>query len=210
VRILEEFIHLELDEGKKLNTMLGLTFATLGTKSVVDPLSSLEKVNQVPLVQKLEPKKKGTKIADHTISYTSNKWKRTDTQRLIKQAADAANVSAAFVDAIAWVESRYNPAAISSKGAQGMMQFMPSTARDMGLKDPFDPTQAVPAAARYLKSLLDRYNGDYELAAAAYNAGPNNVDKYKGIPPFDETRNYVPAVMKKMKESIFADRSEKE
>lgn len=86
-------------------------------------------------------------------------------------------------------ESGGNPNAVSPAGAIGLMQFMPDTAASLGI-DPHDPYQSIEGAAKYLRQLYDRF-GNFELAVAAYNAGPGNVEKYGGIPPFEETQNYV-------------------
>ncbi len=88
-------------------------------------------------------------------------------------------------------ESSYLPCAVSSKGAQGLMQLMPETAASLGVSDPFNPHQNIDAGARYLGELLDRYQGDAARALAAYNAGPKRVDQYGGLPPIPETINYV-------------------
>jgi soluble lytic murein transglycosylase-like protein len=97
-----------------------------------------------------------------------------------------------LVRAVVQVESAYNPYAISPKGAQGLMQLMPSTAHRFGVKNAFNPEENVRAGVAYLRQLLDRYDNDEELALAAYNAGPNAVDKYgQAVPPYRETKNYV-------------------
>ena len=92
-------------------------------------------------------------------------------------------------------ESGFNARAVSPKGAAGLMQLMPGTARDLRVSDVFDPGQNVEAGARYLRSLLERYKGDLAKALAAYNAGPGAVDRHRGIPPYRETRNYVRRVL---------------
>lgn len=101
--------------------------------------------------------------------------------------------SPTLLAAIAKTESNFNPGAVSPVGAQGLMQFMPATARGLGI-DPSDPAQAIDGAARYLRQQVDRF-GSIELGLAAYNAGPGNVSKYGGVPPFTETRNYVSKVI---------------
>ncbi len=114
---------------------------------------------------------------------------------LFTGAAARHGVDASLLAAIASTESNFNPSAVSPAGAQGLMQFMPATASGLGVS-PLDPASAVDGAARYLKSLTGQF-GSTELALAAYNAGPGNVSRYGGIPPFPETQNYVRTVMSK-------------
>ncbi|WP_347261600.1 transglycosylase SLT domain-containing protein [Rudaea sp.] len=112
----------------------------------------------------------------------------------VATAASEFGVDQALLRAVIHAESAFNPNAISVKGAQGLMQLMPATANDMGVASPFDPAQNIRGGARYLSTLLKLFNGDERLAAAAYNSGPQNVQKYSGVPPFDETRVYVERV----------------
>ena len=109
---------------------------------------------------------------------------------MVEKAAHDNNVDPLLVHSIIRVESNYNPDAVSPKGAQGLMQLMPPTARGLGVTDSFDPRQNIEAGVRYLKYLQDMYKDD-RLALAAYNAGPGAVQKYKWIPPYPETQDYV-------------------
>jgi soluble lytic murein transglycosylase-like protein len=115
----------------------------------------------------------------------------------ITGAAKAATIQAALVRAVIVVESGFNPRAVSRKGAIGLMQLQPATARRYGVKDIFDPEQNIRAGARYLSDLLVRFDSNLELALAAYNAGEEAVERYgRRVPPYRETLAYVPAVMR--------------
>ena len=109
----------------------------------------------------------------------------------INEQARRQGVAEDLVRAVIQVESAFNPYAVSNKGAMGLMQLMPATATELGVKDPFDPEQNIRGGVKYLKQLLVRYDNKVELALAAYNAGIGNVEKYGAVPPFKETRNYV-------------------
>jgi soluble lytic murein transglycosylase-like protein len=109
----------------------------------------------------------------------------------ITAAAEKHGVDVELVRAIIQVESGFNQRARSRRGAKGLMQLMPDTARDMGARNAFDPRQNIFAGVRYLRFLLDAFDGDVTLAAAAYNAGPTVVKRYGGVPPYDETQEYV-------------------
>jgi len=116
---------------------------------------------------------------------------------LIDEAAHRAGVDAALLRAMIAVESAFDPHAQSRKGAQGLMQLRPETARRYGVSQPFDPRENLRAGASYVRDLLARYEQDVELALAAYNAGEDAVDRHgRTIPPFSETRAYVPAVLR--------------
>jgi len=112
----------------------------------------------------------------------------------IAAAAADFGVEAALLRAVIHAESAFNPMAVSSKGAQGLMQLMPGTAGELGVTDAFDVAQNIRGGARYLAQLLKDFDGDTQLATAAYNAGPGAVQKYRGVPPYDETRLYVQRV----------------
>ncbi len=102
-----------------------------------------------------------------------------------------------LVKAVIEVESGFDMGAVSGKGAQGLMQIMPDTGKDLNLDNPFDPAHNIEAGIRYLKAMLDRFGGDVRLALAAYNAGPGRVSQEGGVPPIDETRRYVREIIKR-------------
>lgn len=113
------------------------------------------------------------------------------------EAAHANDLSPDLLEAVAWQESRMRSGVISRAGAIGEMQLMPGTARDLGV-NPYDTRQNFHGGARYLSGMMRRYNGDLVLALAAYNAGPGTVDRYRGVPPYRETREYVAAIMHRL------------
>ncbi len=118
----------------------------------------------------------------------------------VRRASRRWGVEPELIVAVAFTESRLDPLAVSPKGAMGVMQLMPSTARLMAVRDPFDARQNIDGGARWLRMMLDRFAGDVDLALAAYNAGPETVKRYGGIPPYAETRRYVRLVREKLVE----------
>ena len=114
---------------------------------------------------------------------------------LVSQNSAQWNVDPALVKAIIANESGFNANATSNVGAQGLMQLMPGTAQGLGVTNAYDPAQNVWGGTKYIKGLLDRFNGDVKMAVAAYNAGPGAVEKYGGVPPYAETQNYVQNVL---------------
>ncbi len=117
---------------------------------------------------------------------------------LIEMASAKVGLAAELLRAVIGQESSFYPCAVSAKGALGLMQLMPATARDLEVEDPFDPEQNIDGGSRYLKQLLLRYGGDLGLALGAYNAGPTRVDQIMGIPPIAETQNYVERILKRL------------
>lgn len=131
-----------------------------------------------------------------------------DMDQIFEEAADRFGISSRLLKAVAKAESNFNPRAVSHAGAMGVMQLMPGTAKNLGVTDPYDARQNIMGGAKYLKENLDRF-GDVRLALAAYNAGPNSVQKYGGVPPYSETQNYVKKIMADLGsgDAIYANRT---
>jgi hypothetical protein len=120
---------------------------------------------------------------------------------IIQEAAALHGVDPDLVKAVIQTESRFDPRARSGAGAKGLMQLMPRTAKAVGIEDPFDARQNIFGGVKYLGQMLERYNGNTAMALAAYNAGPGNVRRYRGVPPFRETRGYVSKIAKLVADS---------
>jgi len=144
-----------------------------------------------PSARKMQPRKKLT-ISRKAGDVSSND---PDYTEVITSACERFAVDPHLVQAVIKAESNFDPEAVSNKGAIGLMQLMPDTAREMGVSDPFDPVENIHGGVGYLSQLLNSLNGDVSLALAAYNAGPKRVMSYNGIPPFRETVNYIKRVL---------------
>jgi soluble lytic murein transglycosylase-like protein len=119
----------------------------------------------------------------------------------IAEAAGRYGLDPNLIRAVIRAESAFNPFAVSDAGAQGLMQLMPDVAEELAVADPFDPRQNILAGSKYLKDLLNRHHGNIDLAVASYNAGPEAVKRYRGVPPYRETRNYVKMVKTFLKQA---------
>jgi soluble lytic murein transglycosylase-like protein len=134
-------------------------------------------------------------VASNAVSNVAD----VDLESLVDRIADEQGVESPLVHSVIRAESNYNPGAVSPKGAQGIMQLIPATARRFGVNDTFNAKENIEGGVRYLRFLLDYYQGDYGKAIAAYNAGEGAVDRYHGIPPYAETQNYVVQVARNLK-----------
>ena len=139
------------------------------------------------------------KILDSSVQNKAktNTVSRSEIDNLITKYADKNGLDEDFVKAVINQESGFNPNATSHCGAMGLMQLMPATAQGLGVTNAYDAEQNIEGGTKYLKGLMDRFGNDKSLALAAYNAGPNAVKKYGGIPPYAETQNYVKKVLSK-------------
>jgi soluble lytic murein transglycosylase-like protein len=152
-------------------------------------------------IESFEPAPPDPETADTT-------RKPQDLNAIVSDASDRHQVDADFIASVIRAESSNNPKAVSPKGAQGLMQLMPQTASQLGVKNSFDPAENVDGGVRYLRDLLLLYNNDMIKALAAYNAGPQRVQQYKGVPPYRETRAYVARVVKDYNRKKLAERKQ--
>lgn len=182
-----------------LGEVLGSTAGSQSSSTILEKMTNPESLlytgkhpvfhpsslsNMVASMQPLEVKNK-TLSPDLKSDYTA----------IIKQAAEKFGVSEKLISAVIKTESNFKNNVVSHSGAEGLMQLMPGTASFLGVKDSFDPVQNITGGANYLRQMLNQFDGDTKLALAAYNAGPGNVKKHGGIPPFKETKEYVQKVL---------------
>lgn len=198
--------HLHIGIGPSIVTGVGPMGGTGGSFNAIDLLRGVESGQMNDLVMR-GPAPKPQPIPNATpfdpsqiqpVDY-GNQYANMAAQVAVQHGLDP-NI---FVKQVQ-LESGFNPNAVSPAGAQGLTQLMPGTARGLGVSNPFDPQQALEGGARFMQQLLQKYKGDYTKALAAYNAGPGNVDKYGGIPPFAETQRYVKQILSDATPQSFA------
>jgi soluble lytic murein transglycosylase-like protein len=178
---------------------LGVLVVTLTTGYMLTGLSGVRQASSAPQqeVARVESAESDATPADATPAEDD-----IDTQAgmdaFIKKVAAKYNVSPDLVAAVIEAESEFNPRAVSRRGARGLMQLMPKTAKSLGVDDPFDPRENIEAGVRHLRALMDRFGDNLPLVLAAYNAGEVAVIKHRGVPPYRETRAYVKRIMKRL------------
>lgn len=171
------------------------SLANFGAESALNKTDKdFQKILDANMVQNNISTPFSNKIFNSEITSIQND-SNADIDGLIEQYSAKNGLDSAFVKAVIKQESGFQSKVTSHCGAMGLMQLMPATANSLGVKDAYDPEQNIAGGTKYLKGLLDRFGGDKSLALAAYNAGPNAVAKYNGIPPYKETQNYVKNIM---------------
>ena len=178
-------VRADLKSGRLVRSVI-VTPRTVGEQRVAETVITPRVIPESPVAPVVEPE-------------ASKSAPPTSFDEAVDRIAAQQSVHPRLIHSVIKVESNYNPRAVSPKGAQGLMQLIPSTARRFGVADSFNPMENIQGGAKYLKYLLDLYNNDYALALAAYNAGEAAVSKYGGVPPFKETQNYLHLVADQLK-----------
>ena len=194
----EDLIHLTLQGGGKLS--LPLTRIERIVDDEIVPAEVVEEVKKIVEEQGGVFPKRSWRYSEQSQPLWQSKY-----NDIIVAAAQKFDVDAALVSAVIKAESDYNPRIVSHKGARGLMQLMPATAKRFGVTNSFDPEENIHAGTRYLRWLLKTFDGNADLAVAAYNAGEGNVWKYDGVPPFRETVNYINRISKHIRKAIDAN-----
>jgi hypothetical protein len=190
-----DLIHLTLQGGGKLS--LPLTRIERIVDDEVVPAEVVAEVKKIVEEQGGVFPKRSWRYSERSQPLWQSKY-----NDIIIAAAQKFDVDAALVSAVIKAESDYNPRTMSNKGARGLMQLMPATAKRFGVTNSFDPEENIHAGTRYLRWLLKTFDGNADLAVAAYNAGEGNVWKYEGVPPFRETVNYISRIAKHIRKAI--------
>lgn len=177
----------------------GLDIAIRRMQSIENQFASLSSIGKTPDVdfQSILDSKLNTAQTQSSANkvFSPQVANRTEIEGLIEKYSERNGLDKDFVKALVKQESGFNPKATSKCGAMGLMQLMPGTAQGLGVTNPYDAEQNIAGGTKYLRSMIDRFQGNEKLALAAYNAGPNAVKKYGGIPPYQETQNYVKNIM---------------
>ena len=173
------------------------SYPVVNKEAVLSTSTRSSEATENALLEKAPGAKKDIVPAQSTNSKeeSSTRAERRKIDRCIRKASRNYHLSSRLIQAVIQAESNYQAGAVSPAGAQGLMQLMPGTANELGVTDPFDIEQNIDGGARYLRKMLDMFNGDERLALAAYNAGPGTVLRHGGIPPYRETQEYVERVL---------------
>ena len=193
-----ELIHLTLQGGGRMS--LPLTRIERIVDDEIVPAEVVEEVKKIVAEQGGVFPKRSWRYDERSKPLWQSKY-----NDIIVAAAQKFDVDAALVSAVIKAESDYNPRIVSHKGARGLMQLMPATAKRFGVTNSFDPEENIHAGTRYLRWLLKKFDGNADLAVAAYNAGEGNVWKYDGVPPFRETVNYINRIAKHIRKAMDAN-----
>jgi soluble lytic murein transglycosylase-like protein len=172
-----------------------LTLRSGGEVTCDKDLISRFEPDEVPYLDPDAAKAQEPRAAQPPVDQDETLLDGTPYGEIIAAASEAHGVNPMLVRALIQVESKFRPTARSRKGAMGLMQLMPSTAREYNVSNPFEPKANIEAGIKHLKTLIDRFGSSVELALAAYNAGPGAVEKFNGVPPYRETRNYVARIL---------------